>query len=176
MHENQVKRVLESVKTKEELDILKRAVSFLEQALYKGKGEVEEVLNSELPRDLAASFREVITEAPYQGSVSKIADLLSDLKKTISRMRIFGLDLAFYPSEKSVTILYNWVRREAGESVVLDLNIDRGVIGGARLVFGGKYRDYSLGGMIEEAMEEERERILGMIQPKIAEETVKTKS
>lgn len=59
-------------------------------------------------------------------------------------MTTVNLTLAFLPSKSLVKKLALWFKKNFGSKVVLDIQVDPKILGGAILSFNGYYRDFSL--------------------------------
>ena len=64
-------------------------------------------------------------------------DELDKLKQAALAMPVVRLTLAFEPNR-------DWIVKAVGEAVVLDMAVDKSILGGAIVENAGKYGDYSL--------------------------------
>lgn len=69
---------------------------------------------------------------------------LEAIRKAIEALPTVLLYLAYLPDEKSLTELGRWVRKNVGDTTLLDIRFDAGAVGGARIAYEGKFGDYSL--------------------------------
>ncbi|MEK7064365.1 MAG: F0F1 ATP synthase subunit delta [Patescibacteria group bacterium] len=69
---------------------------------------------------------------------------LDKLKQAALAMPVVRLTLAFEPPGNWILEIRNWV----GKAVVLDMAVDKSILGGAIVENRGKYGDYSLRKMI----------------------------
>jgi len=75
-------------------------------------------------------------------------------------MRILRLEVAIEPSDAFVDRIAGWVLSNLGSDIVLDIARDRTVVGGARIVFLGKYRENTLIDMVKNVFETKRDVVM----------------
>jgi len=66
------------------------------------------------------------------------------LKERLESLPVFSLTIAFEPTEEFRGKLANWIKENVEKKAVLDLKIDKEILGGAIISWQGKYRNYSL--------------------------------
>jgi len=125
-------------KTKEEEEVLLEELSMLYESLYKSdRNAFEETLNSKVRSEVAALIRQKI----------KTDDKTMFLKDLISRIKgrkVVKMTLAIAPTDFLIGQIYNWLITSISENIVLDISIDKQILGGAIVSFGGKYFDFTL--------------------------------
>ena len=125
--------ILLQLRTISDVDTLKEEIDILLNSLYKSN--FEETLYSKVRKTIVDSLVRVgaIHESP-----------LRSLQKQLSDLRVLKLTLALEPTPALVDNISSWVKTNVGEDVVLDLDLNSDLIGGAQIAFAGKYADYSL--------------------------------
>lgn len=116
--------ILDQVTTKPELDALVGEIDIYRDNMYRsGKEPVREVL-------------------------VKYKDELDKLRQAALDLPVVRLTLALTPPGNWILEIRNWVIKAVGEVVVLDMAVDKSILGGAIVENAGKYGDYSLRKMI----------------------------
>ncbi|MCR4325176.1 MAG: F0F1 ATP synthase subunit delta [Candidatus Curtissbacteria bacterium] len=77
-------------------------------------------------------------------SRSKTSERLSELKKYLAGRTIVSLTLGFEPDEKFMSEVKKWLDREMGENILIDLSVNRKIIGGVQIIANDHFRDFSL--------------------------------
>ena len=112
--------ILDQVTTKPELDALVGEIDMYRDNMYRsGKEPVREVL-------------------------VKYKDELDKLRQAALDLPVVRLTLALTPPGNWILEIRNWVIKAVGEVVVLDIRVDKSILGGAIIENQGKYGDYSL--------------------------------
>ena len=116
--------ILDQVTTKPELDALVGEIDIYRDNMYRsGKEPVREVL-------------------------VKYKDELDKLRQAALDLPVVRLTLALTPPGNWILEIRNWVIKALGKPVVLDMAVDKSILGGAIVENAGKYGDYSLRKMI----------------------------
>lgn len=92
-----------------------------------------------------------------------IKNFLEKVKEKIDGMTVVSIVIAFEPKEKSLQTLSRWFVSSINKQVLFDVKVDRSLIGGAAILYQGKYLDYSIKPDFEKAYERT------FTKPKIAE-------
>lgn len=82
-------------------------------------------------------------EPEVENAVDK-AKVLDDLRLAVKNMRVINMRVGFNYNQDFVRQLADWVKDNVGEDVVLEVEVNYVLIGGATISFDGKYRDYSV--------------------------------
>lgn len=118
--------VLDQVTTKPELDVLIGEIDVYRDNMYRlGKEQAREVL-------------------------VKYKDELDKLRQAALDLPVVRLTLALEPAGNWILEIRNWVVKAVGKAVVLDMAVDKSILGGAIVENQGKYGDYSLRKKINE--------------------------
>ncbi len=68
----------------------------------------------------------------------------SDLEKKLRALPKLRLEIAFSPPESFIKRVSQWLEKELGQKIILDVVVNPKIIGGAVIEFQGKWRDFSL--------------------------------
>jgi F0F1-type ATP synthase delta subunit len=73
-----------------------------------------------------------------------IKNFLERIQTLIATLPVISLVLAFEPNEKTLQMLSRWFVLNTNKQVLFDIKVDNGLIGGAAILSGGKYLDFSI--------------------------------
>jgi F0F1-type ATP synthase delta subunit len=68
--------------------------------------------------------------------------------------------LAFDPTRRTIERIHNFVKENIGIGYILDIEIYHDVLGGAIVIFNGKYKDFTLKKNLEEVYRLRRSEVL----------------
>ena len=75
--------------------------------------------------------------------VLEIGDLVKDAK-------LIRITLGFSPDDIFIHKLYEWFKAEIRDPFVLDIDVNKEMLGGIQFVYGGKFHDLSLDKKLDE--------------------------
>jgi F0F1-type ATP synthase delta subunit len=81
------------------------------------------------------------------------------LKELIKKLKIIKLVLAFDPTHKTIENIHNFIKENMGIGYILDIEVSENILGGAIVIFNGKYNDFSLKKSIEDTFSEKQKEI-----------------
>lgn len=125
--------ILSRLKTKEEVERLREELDQIQTRAYKvnssGKGEL--------------AYGSAIKTALEKSGLGP-REFFLGLQKEMGNLRQLRLVLSNEPEEGSLEKIIQWVRQNVGEGVVIDVDADEEILGGAVVEFEGKYMDGSV--------------------------------
>lgn len=153
--------LITSLKTTREVDDLSLEIDTLMSELFKSeKMSLEKALTS-ISSDLAKNIKEIFSKNKFDMDDKKEAmDFLDILKDLIKKFKVIKLILAFDPTRKTIEKIHEFISEGIGIGYILDIEVDESFLGGAAVMFNGKYKDFSLKKSLEETFKEKREQIL----------------
>lgn len=147
------KVLIELTKTTEDVVSLQEEMDLILQSLFHVEVyKLEEVLEKFVRVRVATEINRIIKMNPTANK-EEIKALLSKAYRTICALPIIKLSLAFEPSETIINNLSFWARQNLEPGVLLDLSLDRSIIGGVVISYKGKFFDFSLKNKIREIFE-----------------------
>lgn len=157
-----IKKIISSLRTVEERDTLYRAVDALEREQYRiGKSEEKEILK-QISSSVAALLESALGSSSLAENPAAKKEFLGNLKNKLKSLRVLKIDLAFEPKPATLNKISAWVKENAGEDILLEIGLDRTIVGGARIIFGGKYVEETLEKLLAREFEENRNIIVGL--------------
>lgn len=161
MSEENVAAVLETVHTREEAEVLEEALAEMENRLFKKTHDaarlLEDIRLSAKTVDILKQF--VATEAASANPVDA-HETLATLRKKISELKMVRVELAVEPDPRLIEEISRWVRTNVAGQALVDVGVDRRMLGGARIIFNGRYRQMTLAELVEKILEAEKRTIL----------------
>lgn len=147
------KALVDLIKTTDDLVVLDEEIDMVLQSIYHTEiYDLEEILAKFVRVRIAVEIKKLISQDSISGK-EQTRTLLSDAYRTICALPILKLTMAFEPSESIIDNISNWARSNLQSGILLDLSLDRSLLGGAQIVYEGKYYDYSLKKKIKEVFE-----------------------
>lgn len=92
-----------------------------------------------------------------------VSDFFDTLKKLLKKFKVIKLVLAFDPTLKTIENIHNFVKNVVGIGYILDIEVSEEVLGGAVVVFNGRYNDFSLRKSLEDAFTNKNQEIVKLL-------------
>lgn len=149
--------VTQFVRSSTELGTLLSEIEIIKKALFdSGGGGVDEVLASSVRESVASIFKEKFKkEAPEK--------YLEGLESELSGLQEIRLTLASELSGDQMENVYSWVSANVGQGVIVNVELDPKILGGAVITFKGKYYDGSLVKTVEELLQKNKDSVVSKI-------------
>ena len=153
--------LITSLKTTGEVDDLSLEIDTLMSTLLKSeKMSLEKALGL-VSSASAKKITEIFSKNNFDMADKELAsNFLDTLANLIKKFKVIKLILAFDPTRKTIENIHDFVSENIGIGYILDLEVLESVLGGAVVIFNGKYKDYTLRKALEEVFKEKREQIL----------------
>jgi hypothetical protein len=162
-------RLLENIKTKREAERLLEEIEILRNGLFEAGGDAfKSLLKNKVRAITAENIRQVFAKE----GIDK-RKYLDEIEELVMKMPNVSLILAFEPSEGAVERFYTRISEATGRQVLLDVVYEPQIIGGAVIIFNGRYRDFSFKKIFEAEFEKGRSKILELEKNEIANENNK---
>lgn len=152
-----------NLRTTAERGVVFAAIEALIDALYKKGGDMGNLIETEMPNAVVRPLKQALTQLPDM-SPKTVRGYLEGLRKQLTTLRILSLEIAFDPTEETIAVLTGWVREYLGNDIIMDLSVDRGLFGGARVSYEGRYKEINLAILIENIMRQQEESIYAILE------------
>lgn len=157
--------LIRTIRTKEEKDKLRDQMIMLEGSLFRSGSEgFEKILKTKLPEHIASVMRDILSGSSLKENPEATRKFFEELKHTIDALPLLKLSMAFSPSEEMIQRLHEWIAENLGVGIVLDISYDTLILGGARMIFQGKYKESTLSQMITDVLAKEKTNVLKLIK------------
>ena len=127
---NTYSEILKQIMSDESAEIIIEAIDTLRDSMYKMNSDVKDLPQSEIWNLIMKKFADVKNNQ---------AEWLTELKDAIKKMRKLRLEVAVRLDEESHQEIWGWVKRNVGEDVVTQMQINPALMAGARIIWEGKY-------------------------------------
>lgn len=138
--------LLEFFYTREDVEEFLSEVRLLLDSLYtSGENDFVHVLASRVRMSTSRLVRDICTqEGIGMSDIQKIRELLLQMEGIVQGFSVVHVTLAVEPTEVLLGEVVGFVREFLVKESVVDLVVDRSILGGVVLDFAGKYWDFSV--------------------------------
>lgn len=158
--------LLTFVKTTADADQLESQIERLLTRIFQiNKQSFEKELEANLNLNLAGAIKRIFTTQNLSYSKpEEMKAFLEQMRKELTACKVLTLTISFEPSHETIDLFFDWVRRELGPGIILELNADKTIVGGAIIVYQGKFMDMSIRKKLDDLFilkKEELAKIIG---------------
>jgi len=155
----QYTEIISKVKTVEEKEKLKEEIEFLIDSLYDPHGlAFDEMLKSKVRE----KFATVLSEESHKEGVDK-KEFLVRLKNELEAAKVVKLTLGFEPTQVSLDKIWQFLFSALGKMLLLDIDYQPKIVGGAIIIYEGVFRDFSLKKYLDEELEKSAKEFMKII-------------
>ena len=154
--------ILGDIKTVGELDNFLAEIENVLASLFKVKNKsIEEILDKTAGKSTAGQIKKLMANNKINPSdYSSVEKLLNNIKEAFKKIQILKISLAVDPSEEMIGHIFDWVKENLGKGIILDIDKDESILGGAIISFNGTYKDFSLRRALEEIFQTKKDEIM----------------
>lgn len=157
-----IQNIIKEIARKEEADRLLSGIDLVLKSLFNVKKEnPEAILKKFVDVNTFKTLKEILSE--YGNSKQDLSNFLNDLKSKLHKLKIIKLAIAFDPTINSIDNISSWIKENLGEEYILDIEKNPAILGGAIIVYGGRYQDLSLKKQLDEVFEKKRNEIVKLL-------------
>ena len=151
---------LSSIKTLEERKRLYSEISLVLDVLFRQQADLEKILDTKVSPQLRTYILGLLQGKPLDEALrEKIAKNLAEIKNKAEGLQAITLTLAFEAQQSTIDKISAFARQLLAENIIIEINVEPSILGGAIIVFKGLYRDYSLKAKLEEVFKTKREEL-----------------
>lgn len=137
--------IIKKIRTKEELIFFLEEIAKIRQIIFKDSGAL---LSKKAERKVSGETKELLERLEKEGVISESRGRQSafweELEKELQSLPEIKLEIAFSPDGDSLEKISQWLEKESGRKIILDLAINPKIVGGAIIEYQGNWRDFSL--------------------------------
>lgn len=139
------------IKTKQYADEVIEKIDELKGSLYNKRIDLDKKM-SEL---FSFEMKDKIKSYSWQEQINlndpeSFGKFLTTLREHIKNMPVVTIHIAFEPNDGIVKEVSEWFVEGFGKNILIDLQLDRSLIGGAKIIFNASEKDFSLRKRLEE--------------------------
>lgn len=159
-------RVLDDIKTVEDLHLISAEIDMLMESVYKTDPEIfKHALNTNLQRNLTDALTLSLTEQHIAlDNHQELQHYFTGLKQFITSLPVLQLTLAYHPNNEQIEAIAAWARLQTGKPVILQIHYNKDMLGGAIITFEGRYADLSLKKKLTQVYETKRDDVLALLR------------
>jgi len=133
------------VHTKKDIEEVILQLDDLINSLFNVNIDIEKKMDEILPQDKKQKIMEIVKRNKIDiKDTLQFQNFLKELQQRVENIPVIMLHFAFNPKEEILRSVLNWFLENLKKEVVLDIEVDQNLIGGAVVVYNGIYKDYSL--------------------------------
>lgn len=136
------------VTTKDDLKQMLDQLDFLDAALYVTKVDAFDIC---LANKVSKSFSSLISKLITQEDKALV---LKKIRENLGQIKTVELTLSMDPSQKLIDKITDLLSSSLTQKAAIDIKIDPSIIGGAIVIFNGKYYDGSLKTKLKQILSE----------------------
>lgn len=137
--------LITSLKTTQEVANFISEIDALKLMFFKSEAMSMEKALASISRNYAQKISQVFSKCSLDANDrNNISVFLDTLKELVKKLKTIKLVLAFDPSNKTLEKIHNFVKETIGIGYVLDIETSEEILGGAIVIFDGKYNDFTL--------------------------------
>ena len=154
--------ILGYIKTVDQLEDFSLEIDTVLSGLFKARNKnIDEVLDKTVGKSTADTLRTIIEKNKIDSfDYSSLDKLLNNLKEDLKKIKVLKISLAIDPSKEQIEHIFNWVKENLGEGIILDIDKDESILGGAVISFNGQYKDFSLKRALEKIFKNKKAEIM----------------
>ena len=131
--------------TKNDLVLFYKEIDQVIAELFKSSEGTEHVLGETLSSEKKQKIMAFLKASGIELSDQvKVQEQLQIIKELGNLLPVVSLVLAFEPTAKNIRNISLWFNRSLDQKVLLDITLERTIIGGAHISFEGLYHDATL--------------------------------
>lgn len=117
----------------------------LQQSFYKQKQSFSDTLDKQVPFPLSDTLKQLATKEQVDLNDNNQAQIFfSNLQKAIQEIPVVHVIMSIQPTIALINDMVHWLSANVKQFVILDFEVDKTLIGSAKIQFNGVYKDYSL--------------------------------
>ncbi len=153
--------LINSIKTTKEADDFSLEISALKARLFKPEKTSFDKGLKGISLTTGRKIAEIYTKNNLNINDKEFTSgFLENLTNLMKEFKIIKLILSFDPAPKTIEKIHNFVKDTIGNGYILDIEVAENIIGGAIVIFNGKYNDFSLKKTLEQIFANKREEVL----------------
>lgn len=143
--EKKFEELVKKIRTKEELIFFLEEITRVRELIFKDK---ELSLSKRVKGKVGEEFKELIERLEKEGIISENRGqqlaFWEELEKYLQSLPEIKLEIAFLPDDNFLEKVSQWLEKELGRKIILDLTINPKIVAGAIIEYQGNWRDFSM--------------------------------
>lgn len=124
-----------------------------------------EQLFNKLPSEVSKMFIDIFLKTPVTPENKLALKARAEaLAEKIRACQVVQMTLAFQPDDSAISLFADWIKKNVSVDTIIDMQFDQSIVGGAQIVSGGMYKDYSVRKHLAGRFQIQREEIMDMLK------------
>jgi F0F1-type ATP synthase delta subunit len=145
------------LRTTLELQLILEDLEKIKRATYQQDTEVDHLLNQVIA-DKTNEFIRKNVDPALLSNPPALSQEITRLIEQIEQLTPLQLTIAIDPSDEVIEELFQFVTTTWGSQYIIDIVIDREIVGGAIIMLNGHYYDFSLKKQLDEVINQDLTR------------------
>ena len=156
-------KILLYIRTQDEANDMLTNLNEFMASLYSTKDISLEDHFSRLPKNLSYELQQAIKKDDLINNKSALREFTSKLQNKIKTCKTLRATLAFQPDDETITIFSTWAKKNIGSNIILDIEVNKEVVGGAVIIVDGQYKDYSVRKKLAQVFQIQKDEIMALL-------------
>jgi len=139
------------IKTTKNLPEFLDSLDKIEGNLFKETSAIYDTLFEDISYGMKSYIQDVMKILGV--SRGELREIISELKQEVPNIHQVKFVLAFQPIPSFVDVLFLWVSNNLGKDLLVNYEVNASIIGGAIIIYKGRYLDYSSAPLISKYFE-----------------------
>lgn len=151
--------VIAQIKTTESAGIFKEELELLLRSLYLGSNAFGLTLKTKVRAKVSNHIKRAISEEDIN-----IEKFLKGLIESVEKVPTVRLVITYEPTEDAIDRFHSFIINACQRYVFLNIGYSPDNIGGAVIIYEGRYRDYTFKRIFEREFQSNRDNILKLLE------------
>jgi len=117
-----------------------------------------------IPTQIAPLLNDMLSKASYTAEEQIVVKRqINDLLDKLRTYKSIKLTIAFRPNDETIAFFSDWIKKNVKIDLLVDLQFDKSIVGGAQIIAGGVYKDYSVKKKLADRFQIQKEEILSLL-------------
>lgn len=136
-------QILSKIRTTDEANRFLQEIDIILDSYFEVSEEKKkEIFDKKLSYPTSQMLNQILQN--LNNDHSQFEAFLKKLKSDIKALKVLKLTIAFEPTDATIDLTYQWAISNIGKNVLVDIATNPGILGGAEISFGGKYKDMTV--------------------------------
>ncbi len=158
-------QIITNLRVKSEVSQVLTCLEEFTQTFFSSKTQADQQeIFKRLPKATADILINSLTKEPItpdnQIAIKRQIDALSTKLRQCQTIQI---TIAFQPDENTISLISGWVKKNVKPEMLIDWQFDKTIVGGALIIAGGTYKDYSVRKNLAGRFQIQRDDIMALL-------------
>ena len=158
-------QIIQKLRTTSDVTHVLRCLEELDETIFSAKTPIEKgEIFREVPKDIADMLTAAFINLPATPENKIVLKReIDDLSDRLRGCKNIQLTIAFHPDEETITFFSEWVKKNVSPTILIDLQFDKTIVGGAQIIANGVFKDYSVRKKLANRFQIQREDIVALL-------------